>query len=314
MNGKNPDIEEDRFREIFRAIHADHPACLDDEWLTRPCRRAGDMPVERPVAWSRRNGRWGEVEILWVGAAPGNAGGRGSGEMGAHGTRIPFGGDVAGGNLDVLLGSIGVSRNDTFITAALNRLPERGGGEPTLAELAAPEGEFSSSLHVLRATVLAAGPRLIILLGNVGLRATMAAALTAISKTPLRLPSLSKLQAAGLGRGRAAPWPQALLPDRDFISTWRDFWNDQPLPQLLWLTHPSAQNISPYAGVGTRFHTRMIEARQALIDAVQGVLGRDVPPLRPDPPANGVYALPEWVERIGPRHAELARLWQAKGV
>src|SRR5688500_5921815 len=102
---------EARFRHIFQKIHADHPNCLADEWLTTSCADAQGRPVDRPVVWSRRNGPWQESDVLWIGAAPGNAGGMGGGPMGAHGTRIPFGGDIAGANLDALMGGIGIDRN-----------------------------------------------------------------------------------------------------------------------------------------------------------------------------------------------------------
>ena len=105
----------------------------------------------------------------------GNAGGRGKGALGAHGTRIPFGGDIAGANLDVLLGSAGLNRNQTFIAASLNHLPERGGGEPTLAELFSPEGAYPDSIAIIRDTLIAAGPRLVVALGNVAARVVAAA-------------------------------------------------------------------------------------------------------------------------------------------
>src|SRR5688572_18400098 len=164
------------FATIFRNAHAHHPNCLRDEWLSEPCRYASGERVDRPLSWSRRNGPWRTVDLLWVGAAPGNAGGKGAGILGAHATRIPFGGDIAGANLDVLLGSIGITRNDTFITASLNSLPAAGGGEPTFAELSARVGDYPSSLHSVRDTMLACGPRLIVALGNVGLRVLIAAA------------------------------------------------------------------------------------------------------------------------------------------
>src|SRR5262245_62057919 len=119
-------MTEDLFRTIFRKAHAAHPNCLRDEWVSESCRDARGRPVDRPIVWSRRNGPWHPVDLLLVGAAPGNAGGKGSGTLGAHATRIPFGGDIAGANLDVLLGSIGKTRNDVFITASLNMLPAAG--------------------------------------------------------------------------------------------------------------------------------------------------------------------------------------------
>src|SRR5690606_10640550 len=141
------------------------------------------------------NGAWRRVEILWVGAAPGNAGGKGDGALGAHGTRIPLGRDIAGANPDVLLGSIRLNRNETFIVAALTRLPARGGGEPTIAELHAPVGRYPTSLHLLRDTVVAAGPRLVVALGTVALRSTLAA--LRLDAHP-RLPGPARLARAGL--------------------------------------------------------------------------------------------------------------------
>ena len=311
------DSPEQRFRDIFRRLHAGHPGCLADEWLTSPCRDAAGRPLERPIAWSRRNGPWRRVGVLWVGAAPGNAGGKGKGALGAHGTRIPFGGDIAGANLDVLLGSIALTRNDTFITAALNQLPLAGGGEPAPAEVAAPVGDYASSLQALRDTLLAAGARLVVALGNVALRATLAAARLEGDTAPaggVRLPGAAALEGAGLRRGLALAWPARQPPSSDFMRRWAAAWPGEPLPALLWLTHPSAQNMSPHARVETAFHERMLQARDALRIAARDVLGREPPGERAPLPDSGIYALPEWRERIGPRHAQLDRLWREKGV
>lgn len=294
---------------VFARVHADHPNCLQDEWLTEPCRLASGDRAERPVVWSRRNGPWQPVDILWVGAAPGNAGGKGGGNMGAHGTRIPFGGDLAGANLEVLFGSIGITRNDTFITAALNKLPAAGGGEPTIAELRESVGDYPSSMHLLRDTVLCAHPRLIVALGNVGLRTLIAAA--RLNDDGVKLPTQARLEKAGLARNRAVPWPETLPPDDEF----RDAWDrSEPLPFILWLTHPSAQNMSPYARRETLFHARMLDARAALRKAVQDTLGWKLPKQRAPTPANGIYSLKEWRELIGPRHEALDALWREKGV
>ena len=303
--------EEERFAEIFRMLHARHPNCLQDEWLSEPCKLKNGKPDARPIAWSRRNGPWRHAEILWVGAAPGNAGGKGAGILGAHGTRIPFGGDVAGANLDVLLGSIGITRNDTFITASLNSLPAAGGGEPTFAELSARVGAYPSSLHSLRDTALACGPRLIVALGNVGLRALIGA--SQLADAGIALPTQRKLEKAGFARHHVVAWPQTVAPDDSFMNEWRTRWQHQ-LPAILWLTHPSAQNMSPYAGVHTLFHTRMLAARDSLREAVVSQLGWTLPRERAAYPRNGIYALKEWVELVGPRHEQLDALWRAKGV
>lgn len=300
-------------RSIFRRAHAGHASCLRDEWLARAC------PAPHwPLVWSRRNGPWRPVDVLFVGAAPGNAGGKGGGDMGAHATRIPFGGDIAGANLDVLLAAAGLTRDDVFMVASLNRLPDAGGGEPTARELAQPVGDYPTSVHLLRDTILAAHPRLLVALGNIGLRSTFAAA--RIDAHPagakLPLPSLDALKKGGLERGRVAPWPTAFPPDEGFTSAW----GPSDLPHVLWLTHPSAQNMSPYARVETVFHTRMTEARDALRAAVDDVLDRSPPATRADVPLDGegradsIYELPEWREAIGPRHRALDNLWRTKGV
>jgi uracil-DNA glycosylase len=314
----DPADEEDRYRRIFRRAHSEHPACLEDEWLMEPCRLADGRETDRALVWSRRNGPWRQHDVLWVGAAPGNAGGMGRGSMGAHGTRIPFGGDIAGGNLDVLLSGVGLDRNRTFIVAALNRLPERGGGEPRVAELREAVGTFPSSVHLLRETILAVAPRLLVALGNVALR-TSVAAVRLQEKRRLTLPGLKRLEAAGLERGRATAWPDPFSADASFQVHWRSVRGDGPLPHLLWILHPSAQNMSPYAGSDTRFHSRMVETMASLRRAVTEVMDRPVPPVpsaahRPDPPEVGVYALPEWTAAVGPRHRDLDALWRQKGV
>ncbi|HUF51474.1 MAG TPA: uracil-DNA glycosylase family protein [Longimicrobiales bacterium] len=314
--------EVERFRRIFRHVHASHRSCRDDEWLSEPCRDADGSLAERPIVWSRRNGPWRRVPVLWVGAAPGNAGGLGSGDLGAHGTRIPFGGDIAGANLDVLLSSIGITRNETFIVAAYNQLPARGGGEPSAAELAAPVGAYPDSGALLRDTVIAAGPALIIALGNVALR-TLAAALTRAYTAPagrptaaprLRLPAQKRLHDAGLARGFVHDWPDTLPLATGFRAAWRAAWGDEPAIRVLPVLHPSAQNMSPFAGTATLFHTRMLDTRQALVAAARTVLGWAPPAQRPHLPDDGIYALPEWRGRIAQRQARYDELWRERGV
>ncbi|MDX1673918.1 MAG: hypothetical protein R3314_03855, partial [Longimicrobiales bacterium] len=274
----------------------------------------GGEPVDRPLVWSRRNGPWRRHETLWVGAAPGNAGGMGSGDMGAHGTRIPFGGDIAGANLDVFLSAMGLDRNRTYIVAALNRLPDRGGGEPRVAELREPVGDIPSSVHLLRQTLLGTAPELVVALGNIGLRTTVAAARLE-DKPRLTLPGLKRLEAAGLERGVVVAWPEAFPPDEAFRTAWSAVRPNAPLPRLLWLLHPSAQNMSPHAGTDTVFHTRMLQTLEAVRAAGEALFGSVPDPgARPRPPAAGIYALPEWREAIGPRHRELDALWREKGV
>ncbi len=150
-------------------------------------------------------------------------------------------------------------------------------------------------------------------LGNVALRSTVAAARLE-EKKRLTLPGLKRLEAAGLTRGEARPWPESFPPDPSFRESWADVRPGHPPPHLLWLLHPSAQNMSPHAGVETAFHTRMLDTVAALRRAMTEVLGTTPPGERPAPPRTGIYALPDWENAVGPRHAELDRLWRDKGV
>lgn len=306
--------EDARFREIYRRVHAGHPTCLADEWLTQPCTDRRGRIADRPIVWSRRNGPWRRHDLIFVGAAPGNAGGKGAGGLGAHGTRIPFGGDIAGANLDVLLGSIGITRNDTFITATLNHLPDAGGGEPTLPEIQAPVGEYPSSIHLLRDTLIACAPRLVVALGNVAVRAIFAAGRLEDARPPASLPTSGRIEKAGVRRGGLAAWPDTLPLSASFRETWRDAHGAEPDFLLLQLTHPSAQNMSPFARVETAFHTRMRDARAALRSAVHERFGWPLPATRAPEPDDGIYALPEWRELVRPRHARLDSLWREKGI
>lgn len=314
--------DEQRFRDIFLSAHARHATCADDEWLSAPCRDADGSPAARPIVWGRRNGPWRRVDVLWIGAAPGNAGGLGSSDLGAHGTRIPFGGDIAGGNLDVLLSSIGLTRNDTFIVAALNQLPAKGGGEPSTAEIGAPVGALPDSVALLRDTIIATGPRLIVALGNVALRCLAAAVTRPDDALPgaarelaaLRLPGKARLDAAGFERGTARAWPDALSLADGFLAQWEAAWGARPAFVALPLLHPSAQNMSPFAGTTTLFHTRMLDTRDALVRTVRAMPGMSVPEQRAAPPDNGIYALPEWRHLIATRHARFDELWRRGGV
>ena len=98
------------------------------------------------------------------------------------------------------------------------------------------------------------------------------------------------------------------------MQAWRDAWDSDPALDILLITHPSAQNMSPCARRDTLFHTRMLDARDALRTAVRDILRRELPQERPLPPDDGIYALPEWVDRIAPHHARLDALWRAQGV
>ena len=103
-------------------------------------------------------------------------------------------------------------------------------------------------------------------------------------------------------------------PDRELEHAWRRAWREPPAPRALWLVHPSAQNMSPYAGTHTAFHARMREAHDVLRTAVQKHLGWTLPAQRAVPRATGIYALPEWKELVQPRNELLDALWREKGI
>ncbi|MEO5510690.1 MAG: uracil-DNA glycosylase family protein, partial [Longimicrobiales bacterium] len=232
----------------------------------------------------------------------------------AHGTRIPFGGDIAGANLDAMLGSAGIDRNNTFLVAALNQLPEAGGGEPALREMLAPVGDYKNSFELLCDTVIATGPALVVTLGIVGLRA-LATAVTQEDMTRPVMPGAQRLEKIGLRRGDMVAWPATDLPlSTSFRGAWRSAWHEDPQLFVLPLMHPSGQNMSPYAREETSFHRRMLDARAALQTAITERFGRSLPAGRPGLPVDGVYALPEWRDRIAPRHATLDARWREKGV
>ncbi|MGD8279074.1 MAG: hypothetical protein PVH00_13645, partial [Gemmatimonadota bacterium] len=237
----------------------------------------------------------------------------GRGNLGAHGTRIPFGGDVAGANLEVLLGSLGMDRNETFIVAALNRLPDRGGGEPTAREIREPAGGYPDSISLLRDTLVACGPALVVALGNVAARAVAAAWLRPPGDPGL--PSLAALGRAGWHRHARIGGLDRLGPPSPALRTaWAGAWDEDASPDAVWLTHPSAQNMSPFAGEDTAFHRRMLEARDALRGAARAVLGIRPPGRRPPISADGIYALPEWRGAILPRLSTMDGLWRRRGV
>jgi hypothetical protein len=152
---------------------------------------------------------------------------------------------------------------------------------------------------------------LLVALGNVALRVIFAATRLADSN---KLPSQKQLDTLGLQRSQWMPWPAESPPDQPFLAAWHEAWPHADLPAVLWLTHPSAQNMSPYAGRETVFHTRMRDARAALRKAARELLGWPLPRQRPVSPTVGIYALPEWRELIAPRTAGLDRLWRAKGI
>jgi uracil-DNA glycosylase family 4 len=112
----------------------------------------------RSAVLSRLNGS-PDARIMFIGEAPGR--------KGADRTRVPFSGDQSGANLDRFLGSIGLAREQIFITSAALCNPRTDSGanrKPTQKELA-------NCSDFLRRTIALVDPRVIVTLGSVALEA-----------------------------------------------------------------------------------------------------------------------------------------------
>ncbi|HEX6182673.1 MAG TPA: uracil-DNA glycosylase [Pyrinomonadaceae bacterium] len=132
------------------------------------CRRCPAM-CGRSAVLSERNGRVG-ARVMFVGEAPGRQGG--------DRTRVPFSGDQSGRNFTRYLASIGLAREEIFITNAALCNPRTGTGanrKPTRAEV-------SNCSEFLRRQVEAVAPSVVVTLGAVSL-----AALRAVEYHPLTL-------------------------------------------------------------------------------------------------------------------------------
>jgi DNA polymerase len=121
------------------------------------CRRCEAM-CGRSAVLSSHNGPL-NARLMFIGEAPGR--------KGADRTRIPFSGDQSGQNFDRYLSSIGISRNDIFITSAALCNPRTTSGinrKPTTVEL-------SNCSDFLRRTFELLDPEIVITLGSVALSA-----------------------------------------------------------------------------------------------------------------------------------------------
>jgi uracil-DNA glycosylase len=123
----------------------------------------------RSAVLSERNGRVG-ARVMFVGEAPGRQGG--------DRTRVPFSGDQSGRNFTRYLASIGLAREDVFITnaALCNPRSETGANRKPTRE------EVSNCSEFLRRQVETVGAPVVVTLGAVSL-----AALRAVEYHPLTL-------------------------------------------------------------------------------------------------------------------------------
>ena len=132
------------------------------------CRRCEAM-CGRSAVLSGRNGRVG-ARVMFVGEAPGRQGG--------DRTRVPFSGDQSGRNFSRYIASIGLAREDIFITNSALCNPRSATGanrKPTRAEL-------SNCSEFLWRQIETVDPRVVVTLGAVAL-----AALRAVEYHPFTL-------------------------------------------------------------------------------------------------------------------------------
>ena len=121
------------------------------------CTRCPAMCGRRAVL-SERNGSI-DARVMFIGEAPGR--------KGADRTRVPFSGDQSGVNLDRFLSSIGLTRNEIFITSAALCNPRSESG----ANRKPTQKELQNCSDFLRRTIEVVDPRVIVTLGSVALEA-----------------------------------------------------------------------------------------------------------------------------------------------
>jgi uracil-DNA glycosylase family 4 len=121
------------------------------------CRLCPDL-CERRAVLSERNGPI-DAKILFIGEAPGR--------QGADRTRIPFSGDQSGRNFDRYLASVGLTRDDIFITSAVLCNPRGATG----ANRSPKKSEIENCSGFLRRVVELIDPEVVVTLGSVALAA-----------------------------------------------------------------------------------------------------------------------------------------------
>src|SRR5947207_10276946 len=108
------------------------------------CTRCAAM-CERSAVLSELNGPV-DARIMFIGEAPGR--------KGADQTRVPFSGDQSGKNFDRFLASIGLSRQQIFITSAALCNPRSESG----ANRKPSRSELSNCSHFLRQIIEVVDP------------------------------------------------------------------------------------------------------------------------------------------------------------
>jgi uracil-DNA glycosylase len=121
------------------------------------CVRCPDM-CGRKAVLSRLNGSI-QARVMFIGEAPGR--------KGADRTRIPFSGDQSGKNFDRFLESIGLTRNQIFITSAALCNPRTDSG----ANRKPTQKELLNCSDFLKRTFAIVQPDVVVTLGSVALDA-----------------------------------------------------------------------------------------------------------------------------------------------
>lgn len=121
------------------------------------CRACASMCGRRAVL-SEQNGRVG-ARVMFVGEAPGRQGG--------DRTRVPFSGDQSGRNFERFLASIGLARDEIFITNSALCNPRRESG----ANRAPTRTELKNCSGFLRRQIEIIAPPVVVTLGAVALAA-----------------------------------------------------------------------------------------------------------------------------------------------
>jgi uracil-DNA glycosylase len=143
----NGTLESQTKQRTFAALSAEAAGCV----------RCPAM-CGRVAVLSELNGSL-EARVMFVGEAPGR--------KGADRTRVPFSGDQSGKNFDRFLHSIGLRREEIFITSAALCNPQSASGanrRPTSAEIRNCSNFLGRTIDLVR-------PSIIVTLGTVALEA-----------------------------------------------------------------------------------------------------------------------------------------------
>lgn len=162
----------------------------------------------RSAVLSKLNGS-PRARIMFIGEAPGR--------KGADRTRVPFSGDQSGANFDRFVGSIGLTREQIFITSAALCNPRSDSG----ANRKPSQKELTNCSDFLRRTIELIDPRVIVTLGSVALEA-----LKRIQYHELSLKQSSAAIHSWQGRALVPlyhPSPQVLASHRREAEQLRDY-------------------------------------------------------------------------------------------